>query len=144
MTSRTHGQNTNPATSGAQLGASGWYYNNVRNNGHVGINTDIPRSGNGSAWFDGTQGPGGASSKADLEYFPNGPTSLVSMGTLSDISALAYDWYKSSSSAASQQPNLRFYVDADGNLGTTTDRGYLVYERAYQTRLQRADRSMGH
>lgn len=48
------GTSTTPSTSGAQLGASGWYYNNVRNNGHVGIRTDIPRSGNGSAWFNGT------------------------------------------------------------------------------------------
>jgi hypothetical protein len=63
------GTNTNPLTPGALLGASGWTYNNVRNNGHVGIRTDNPRSGNGSAWFNGTQGPGGASSKADLEYF---------------------------------------------------------------------------
>lgn len=34
---------------------------------------------------------------------------------------------------ASQQSPLRLYVDGDGDLGTTTDRGYLVYERAYQT-----------
>ncbi len=126
--------NTTPATPGALLGTTGWTYNNVRNNGHVGVNTDFPRSGDGSVWFDGTQGPGGNSSKADIEYFnTDGNGNLASMGTLGDITALAYDWYKSSASAASQQSNLRVYVDADGNLATTNDEGYLVFERAYQT-----------
>jgi hypothetical protein len=128
------GTNTTPSTPGAALGASGWTYNNVRNNGHVGIRTNNPRSGNGSAWFNGTQGPSGPSSKSDLEYLnTNGLGGLVSMGTLAGINSLAYDWYKSSSSAASQHTVLRLYVDADGNFGTANDRGYLVYERAYQT-----------
>lgn len=125
---------TNPATPGALLGASGWAYNNVRNNGHVGIRTDNPRSGNGSASFIGTQGPVVNSSKADIEYFnTDGLGNLTSMGTLGTVTSLAYDWYKSSSSLATQHSALRIYVDGDGNLGTTTDRGYLVYERAYQT-----------
>ena len=126
--------NTTPATPGALLGSTGWTYNNVRNNGHVGINTDYPRSGNGSVWFNGTQGPSGSSSKADIEYFnTDGNGNLAAMGTLGDITALAYDWYKSSASSASQQANLRIYIDGDGNLATTSDEGYLVFERAYQT-----------
>ena len=47
---------------------SGWYYNNVRNSGTVGVTDTYARSGNGSVFFNGTQGPGGASSKADVEF----------------------------------------------------------------------------
>ena len=124
---------TTPATPGALLGATGWTYNNVRNNGHVGVNTNLPRSGNGSAWFNGTQGPAGNSSKADIEFLNAPGGTLTSMGTLGTLTSLSYDWYKSSVSAASQHAVLRLYVDADGNMGTANDRGYLVYERAYQT-----------
>lgn len=41
------GSNTNPLTPGAAIGASGWFYNNVRNNGIVGVHDNLPRSGNG-------------------------------------------------------------------------------------------------
>lgn len=121
---------TNAGTTnmGLAIGATGWYYNNVRNNGHVGINDTFPRSGDGSVWFEGTQGPSGNSSKGDLEYLPG-----TVLGTLGTLNALSYDWYRSSSStnSAAQHPVLRLYIDADG-LGTTTnDRGYLVYEGAY-------------
>ena len=44
------------------------FYNNVRNNGVVGIRTTVPYDGDGSAWFNLTQGPSGNSSKADIEY----------------------------------------------------------------------------
>ena len=125
------GTSTNPFAPGAALGASGWYYNNVRNNGIVGVHTDLPRSGTGSARLQSTQGPGGASSKADIEYFHQAATGNFSMGPLGGVSTLAYDWYKKGSSAASQHAALRLYVDGDGNSGTTNDRGYLVFERAY-------------
>ena len=125
--------NTTPLDARRVLGTTGWTYNNVRNNGHVGVNTDFPKAA--------TARSGSTARKARLATVPR-PTSSTSapmawqprrsMGTLGDITALAYDWYKSSASTASQQSNLRIYVDADGNLSTTNDQGYLVFERAYQ------------
>lgn len=116
--------NTTPSTPGAALGASNWYYNNVRNNGHVGVNTDVPRNGNGSVSFSSTQGPGGNSSKADVEYYLPGGASL---GTLGDLSALSYDWYRASGGNASQwlHPVLRLFVTSPDH----TQSGYLVFER---------------
>ena len=124
--------NTTPATPGALLGSTGWTYNNVRNNGHVGVNTNLPQNGNGSVWFNGTQGPVVDSSKADIEFYNVVAGNLTAMGTLGNVDTLAYDWYKSSGSAATQHASLRLLVDGDGNLATTNDRGALVYERAYQ------------
>ncbi|MCC6284498.1 MAG: hypothetical protein IT439_04225 [Phycisphaerales bacterium] len=125
------GSNTNPLTPGAAIGASGWFYNNVRNNGIVGVHDNLPRSGNGSARMQSTQGPGGASSKADLEYFHQAATGTFGLGTLGAMNSLSYDWYKKGTSAASQHAVIRLYIDGDGIEGTTTDRGYLVFERAY-------------
>ena len=56
--------NAGGTNTGQAVGTSGWYYNNVRNNGNVGINSTYARSGNGSVYMETTQGPGGASSKA--------------------------------------------------------------------------------
>lgn len=123
--------NTNPLTPGAALGASGWFYTNVRNNGIVGVHNDLPRSGNGSARLQSTQGPGGLSSKADIEYYHQAATGNFSMGTLGAMSTLSYDWYKKSTSAASQHAVVRLYIDGDGSAATTNDRGYLVFERGY-------------
>lgn len=131
---------TNPTSTnmGQAVGATNWFYNNVRNNGVVGINSTLPRSGLGSAQLVSAQGPGGASSKADIEYInfsnPGNATSpIVSMGSLGSLNSLGYEWYRGAGGAASawQHPVLRLYVDADGNMGTTNDRGYLVFERAY-------------
>jgi hypothetical protein len=116
--------NTTPLTPGAALGSSNWYYNNVRNNGHVGIRTDLPRDGDGSAWMSTTQGPGGLSSKADIEYYLPGGASL---GTLGTLSSLSYDWYRSSGGTASAwlHPVLRLFVASPDRTKT----GYLVFER---------------
>lgn len=125
---------TNPGTSNANqlIGSSGWLYNNVRNNGVAGINTNLARSGNGSAWLKSSQG-GALSSKADIEYVSNNGASITSMGSLGSLNALSYDWYRKSGGAAAAHlhPVLRMYIDADGNMGTSNDRGYLVFERAY-------------
>jgi len=103
---------------------SGWSYRNVWHNGRVGIRTDLPRSGNGSVWFKGTQGPSAPSSKADIEYLPTRP-----LGTLNDLSLLSYEWYRKSgttySAAAHLHPVIRLIV------GDTQPRGYLIFERAY-------------
>jgi hypothetical protein len=131
--------NAGPSNQGQAVGTSGWYYNNVRNDGTAGISTTYARSGNGSARLTGTQGPGGASSKADIEYLANGTNVLGnyyaagSLGLLRDLSGMKYDWYRSSTSDASNwlHPALRVLVDADGDLTTTNDRGGLVFELVY-------------
>lgn len=116
--------NTTPLTPGAALGSSNWYYNNVRNNGHVGIRTDLPRSGDGSAWLSTTQGPSGASSKADIEYYLPGGAPL---GTLGTLSSLSYDWYRSAGGTANAwlHPVLRLFIASPDRTKT----GYLVFER---------------
>lgn len=126
---------------GQAVGASGWYYNNVRNGGTVGIDDVYARSGNGSVFLKGTAGPGGFSSKGDIEYL-SGATSnwftgawsgTTSLGLFSQFSGMHYDWYRDSASTnnAAQHPVLRILLDRDGKLGTTGDRGGLVFERAY-------------
>jgi hypothetical protein len=132
---------TNATTSnqGQAVGASGWYYNNVRNSGVVGINATYPRNGTGSAYLETQFGPGGASSKADIEYLAGGVNfngNYVASGTLglfSAFSAMSYEWYRDSTStnSSAQHPALRVLLDRDGNLVTTGDRGGLVYEGSY-------------
>lgn len=133
---------TNASTSnqGQAVGASGWYYNNVRNSGTVGISDALPRSGNGSAALSGTIGPAGNSSKADIEFLPGAVSlsgnyaSTGTLGNLSDLTNMSYDWYRASGGTASANltPVMRVLLDADGDLTTTGDRGGLVYERIYQ------------
>lgn len=124
--------NSGTTTTGQAVGSSGWYYNNVRNNGHVGINTDYPRAGNGSASFSLTQG-GATSSKSDLEFLPsatangNGNWSpTAALGLLSDLTSLSYDWYRDSTSAANVwlAPTLRLQIYNPNTGGN----GYLVFE----------------
>ncbi|HBS29065.1 MAG TPA: hypothetical protein DEB06_06355 [Phycisphaerales bacterium] len=122
---------------GQAIGASKWYYNNVRNSGVVGVNTNLPRSGNGSLWFDVNVGPGGNSSKADAEFYNtavamNGNYLATSiLGGLSQLTALSFDWYRSSGSAPEDQasdwlhPVVRLQVVNQAQ----TQFGYLVFER---------------
>lgn len=131
--------NASGSNQGQAVGASGWYYNNVRNNGEVGIDGTYARSGNGSARLETTQGPGGASSKADIEYLAGGMSifgnfaATSTLGLFKDFSVMQYDWFRDSSStnSALQHPAMRILLDLDGSLLTTGDRGGLVYERAY-------------
>jgi hypothetical protein len=128
--------NAGPTNQGQAVGASGWFYNNVRNNGSVGINTTYARSGNGSALL----GSPDANGKADIEYLAGGLNvagnyyATSTLGSFSTLSSYGYDWFRSSSStAAGFHPSLRVLLDADGNLATTTDRGGLVFERVYNS-----------
>lgn len=133
-----NGSYTNPTgvNQGVPVGASGWYFNNVRAGGSVGVDASHPRSGNGSVAFSGP-----ANAKADIEFLPGAVNiagnyySNGSLGALSALSSMSYDWYRDSSSAAtaSQQPSLRVLIDTDGNLATTNDRGGLVFERVYNS-----------
>lgn len=133
------GTNQGQAVLSQAVGGTGWYYNNVRNGGSVGINANYPQTTTGSAYLAGNAGPGGASSKADIEYLVNATDvngnyySTNSLGTLQQLTQLSYEWFRDSSSSATSNlhPVVRILVDADGNLATTTDRGGLVFERSY-------------
>jgi len=130
---------TNPGSTnqGQAIGTTGWYYNNVRNGATVGINTTLPRNGNGSVFFSSPSGAG----KADIEYlaqavnlggnfFANG-----SLGRFAEFTELTYEWYRvgTSTNPSVQHPLARILLDADGDLSTTGDRGGLVFERAYNS-----------
>jgi len=131
--------NVGVANQGQAVGTSGWYYNNVRNSGVAGIDNAYARSGNGSAHLQGSIGPGGSSSKADIEYLAGGTNvggNFVATSTLGAFSAFAsmqYDWYRNSASVATANlhPALRILLDLDGNLATPLDRGGLVFESVY-------------
>jgi len=107
------------------VGSSGWSYYG-RGNATVGINNTYPRAGNGSVYLNGTSG----ASQGGILYFTGS-----SLGLLSQLQSVSYDWYRDSSSTNPnvQAPALGIFIDADGNLTTTTDRGYLVFERVYNT-----------
>lgn len=108
-----------------------WERRNVRNTGAVGITNDLPRSGNGSVWLGGTSATASTTFKADIEInFTAALFGVAGPLTLSSLQSLTYDWYRDSSSTATSNlnPALRLYVDADGDLGAATDRGFLIYE----------------
>lgn len=127
--------NASGSNQGQAVGASGWYYNNVRASGEAGIDGTYARSGNGSARLQGVTG----SSKADIEYLAGGVNvsgnfyASSSLGLFKDFTVMQYDWLRDSSSAATAhlQPVMRILLDADGDLGTTDDRGGLVFEAIY-------------
>lgn len=120
----------------AVTGAPNWYFNNVRASGLIAVDNTSARSGNASVSMSGP-----ANAKADLEYLANAVdsggnyTASGSLGSLSALSSMSYDWYRDSSSAANagQHASLRVLIDTDGNLSTTTDRGGLVFESIYNT-----------
>ncbi|MCS7183638.1 MAG: hypothetical protein NZ869_11085, partial [Thermoanaerobaculum sp.] len=104
-----------------------WMRRNVRFDGSVGITGNYPRSGNGSVWLS-LGANTGAGGKADWEYVPS-----LTFGLLGQLGTVSYEWYRDGASTvpAHLHPVLRLMVDADGNLGTTTDVGYLIFERCY-------------
>ncbi len=133
-----------PPASGAALGSSDWFYNNVRNNGVVGVRTTVPYDGDGSVWFNLTQGPSGNSSKADIEYYDVVGGEAQSLGTLGNLTSLSYSWYREAGGTASNwlMPLLRLYVQSpDG-----TKSGYLCFDAHLPDRLlgpSRSHRSVG-
>lgn len=129
---------SNPGTSvtGQAVGTSGWHYNNVRNFGIVGVNTAYPRNGDGSVRLQTTVGPGGNSSKSDIEFFASasanaggnfGATSAIT--NLGSLGTLSYDWYRASGGQANSilHPVIRLGVFDPA----TNASGYLIYEREY-------------
>lgn len=97
--------------------ANKWLQRSVGGNASVGITKDYARSGNGSAFFSGTDG----ASKADLEYYFAAPVAL------SSVVSLSYDWYRDSSSTTNpiQVPSLRLAL-TNGSQFT-----YLIFEPYY-------------
>lgn len=130
---------TNPGLTnqGLAVGTSGWYYNNTRNSGVVGINTTYSRNGNASVYFNT---PSGAA-KADFEFLPSAVNlggnffAGSSLAPFSQLQSFSYDWYRDSSSTnpSIQHPVIRVLLDRDGDLTTTGDRGGLVFERVYNS-----------
>lgn len=125
--------NPNPNEAYQAIGLTGWVYANVRNSGSVGIRNNYPRAGNGSVWFEVTQGPSGNSSKADIEYYQIDPNTgqPLPLGTLNNLVSMGYDWYRVSGSytaSAYIHPALRVRLVNPNNL---IQSGYLVFERAY-------------
>ena len=116
--------NPGPTNAGDPFAFDQWLRTNVRNGGSVGITGTYPRSGNGSMWMSGP-----ANAKADAEFYFSPNANYL----LSQVTAFRYDWYRNSSSTAPSHlhPALRLFVDQDGDLLTSGDRGYLVFERAY-------------
>ena len=104
---------------GPGAGYDTWFANNVRNGGSVGITSVYQDGGNGAVQFSGP-----ANAKADLEYYFSTPNQFL----LSDLTALSFDFLRSSTSTAASHlhPSMRLYVD-DG----AGKAGYLVYEGIY-------------
>lgn len=96
-----------------------WYQANVGGGGTVGITTNHAQSGNGSAYFATTSGD----SKADLQYY------LPTSQTLSSLTSISYDFFRSSSSTAGAglAPVMRIDIAKNGSFA-----GSLVYEFIYQ------------
>ena len=90
-----------------------------------GILDERPRSGDGSMHMALTNGSG----KVDLAY----NWGFVAGRTLGKLDTLSYDWLRvgGGTAAAHLQPALRLNYDADGNVDTTGDRGYLIWEQIY-------------
>jgi hypothetical protein len=127
--------NSGSSNQGQAVGTSGWYYNNVRNGGGVGISSIVPWNVTGSAYFSSPS----ASAKADIEYLANAVNiggnyfATGVLGSFANLQSLSYRWYRIGTSTAPTHlhPVIRILLDADGDLSTITDRGGLVYERVY-------------
>ena len=107
-----------------------WYQANVGAGSTVGITTDYARSGNGSAYFNSTQGDAG---KADLVYlFGNAANGAVAPVALSNLTSVSFDFYRSSTSTtdANFAPVMRLDMLKNGAFA-----GSLVFENVYQQQL---------
>lgn len=134
---------TNPTgtNTGQAVGSSGWYYNNVRSGGTMGIDDTYARDGNGSVFFETAPvgAPGTTNAKADIEFLPDAAANAdgnyfptAPLGAFSDLAEMSYEWYRDSASTANavQHPALRVLLAVP----TTEDSfavGGLVFERAY-------------
>lgn len=119
--------NPGASNAGDALAADVWLRINVRNDGSVGISNAYPRNGDASVFLSLGANTGN-NGKADWEFYPT-----ATFGRLNAMTSLTYEWLRdgNSNAAAHLHPVIRLLIDADGNTGTVTDRGYLVFERCY-------------
>lgn len=103
-----------------------WYQANVGAGSTVGITTDYPRSGNGSAYFSSTQGDPG---KADLVYNFGSAAGLAPIA-LASLTSFSFDVFRDAMSTTNANfvPVLRFSMFKDGVFA-----GALIYENVYNT-----------
>lgn len=103
-------------------------YREVKNNGAVGINTNLPRNGNGSLWF---KTDGGSSEKSEFAIsrgFDGSGNAAGVLGTFDTLSALSADMFTlSSPGSGNQNPILRV------ELFSATDNkfGQLIFDTAW-------------
>ncbi|QDZ06759.1 PEP-CTERM sorting domain-containing protein [Sphingomonas panacisoli] len=102
-----------------------WYQAAVGAGSTIGITTDYARSGNGSAYFNSTQGDTG---KGDLVY-NFGAAGASTAIALSSLTSLSFDFYRSSTSTT--DPNLAPVLRL-GMLKNGVYAGTLVLENVYQ------------
>ena len=98
-----------------------WQRIDIRATASVGITGDYPQSGNGSVLMTS----GNSTGKTTWQYFPTG-----GLGPLSSFTSATYDWFRdaASTTTAHFHPVFRIRVDNDGNLATTNDQSWLVFE----------------
>lgn len=83
-------------------------YRETKNNGTVGINMNLPRSGNGSVWFSTNGTAGGKSEIALSTGFSGAGDSTGILGAFDNLSALGADLYTlASPDSGNQAPILR-------------------------------------
>lgn len=101
-----------------------WFQANVGAGSTVGITTDYASNGNGSAYFNSTQGDTG---KADLQYYFGSGGALTSVA-LSSLNSVSFDYYRDAASTANSTlaPVLRFDMLKNGAFA-----GALIFESAY-------------
>ena len=109
-------------------GMGGWTPANVRVDSSAAITGTNARNGNGSVEMSLANGSGKADFALGWGY--------VAGRTLGNLDTLGYDWYRASGSTAPRhlQPAFRLIYDADGNAGTSSDTGYLIWELEYNGR----------
>lgn len=117
----------NHADIGTGVKVNGWALTNHRDTANTvaEINGSNPREGDGSVQMSLADGAG----KADyLHYW-----GVVGGRTLGNLNALNFDWYRASNGTAPAHlaPAMRLMYDIDGDLGTTHDLGYLIWENVY-------------
>lgn len=103
-------------------------YREVKNNGHVGINTNLARNGNGSLWFKTDAGANEKSEFAIGRSFDANGNATGVMGSFDSLSALSADLFTQSSiSSGNQNPILRIelFSQQDGKFGQ------LIFDTAW-------------
>ncbi len=113
--------------------ANEWYLTNFRglSTNHssdtiAAITGTKARNGNGSVEMAVTDGSG----KADYAY----KWGYADGRTLGNLNVFGFDWSRSGGNTTQLQnlmPGMRLIYDADGNMGTPEDTGYLVFEQTY-------------